>query len=264
MGPRCGSSWALDVVDLDPIAAVRTVEQEKLRVLRGRAPRVDVRLVHLLAAARALVAQLEPLVAGDVLPAHLAAVRWRGRIPAGLGSARRSLVGRGRIRGDDRGLCGLRILGRREERIGHRGVSGPGADIAITDHDLDLREGAGDVADGSVEDLQVATGHLLERQRQRLDKVRRVGVGGEGHLERLDRVLVEQVARHRTADVGQSRVAAGSAQRSNQGLQHRPRDCTVRVRQDGLKRRLGILASPVTTRARHRRGQSECARVTLS
>ena len=37
-----------------------------------------------------------------------------------------------------------------------------------------------------------------------------------------------QVAGHRTADVGQSRVAARSAQGSNQGLQHRPRDCTVR------------------------------------
>lgn len=59
-----------DVVDLDPIATLGAVEEQELRVLGHRAPRVDHRLVQALAAMRALHAKVEPLVAGDVLAAH--------------------------------------------------------------------------------------------------------------------------------------------------------------------------------------------------
>ena len=59
-----------DVVDLDSIAAVRAEEQEQLGVLGDRTPGVDVGLADLLSAPGTLVSQVEPLVAGDVLPAH--------------------------------------------------------------------------------------------------------------------------------------------------------------------------------------------------
>jgi hypothetical protein len=59
-----------DVVDLDAVAAIGAPQQEQLRILGDRAPRVDIGLGHLLATARALVAQLQPLVARDVLAAH--------------------------------------------------------------------------------------------------------------------------------------------------------------------------------------------------
>jgi hypothetical protein len=67
-----------DVVDLDPVAAVLAVEQEELRILRHRPPGVDVFLGDPLSAAGTLVAQLEPLVARDVLSAHVAGQRRSG------------------------------------------------------------------------------------------------------------------------------------------------------------------------------------------
>ena len=60
------------MVDLYAIATVGAVKEQELRILRHRSPGVDVGLADLLATARALVAQLQPLVAGNVLAAHRA------------------------------------------------------------------------------------------------------------------------------------------------------------------------------------------------
>src|SRR5262245_4369729 len=63
-------SSVLDVIDLHAVTAVGAVQQEELRIVRRWTPGVDIGLVELLAAPRALVAELEPLVARDVLAAH--------------------------------------------------------------------------------------------------------------------------------------------------------------------------------------------------
>src|SRR5687768_7696650 len=59
-----------DVVDSDAVASVRAVEEQQLRIVGDGTPRVHVRLRDLLAAAWALVAHVEPLVARNVLAPH--------------------------------------------------------------------------------------------------------------------------------------------------------------------------------------------------
>ena len=66
-GPLRGRS---DVVDLHPIPAIGTVEHEQLRIIGDRTPGVDIGLADALTAARTLVADIQPLIAGDVLAAH--------------------------------------------------------------------------------------------------------------------------------------------------------------------------------------------------
>lgn len=70
--PRSASApeWS-DVVDLDPVTTVGAVEQKELRIVRHGPPRIDVGLADLFPAARALVAHVKPLVAGDVLSTHV-------------------------------------------------------------------------------------------------------------------------------------------------------------------------------------------------
>ena len=75
------------MVDLDAVAAVPAVEQQQLRILRHRAPSVDVGFSDLLAAARTFVAELEPLIARDVLAAHQRRATGGGGSQPGLGPA---------------------------------------------------------------------------------------------------------------------------------------------------------------------------------
>ena len=189
-------------------------------------------------------------------------IRWRGRVPARVRVRRAARVGCGRIGGDDRRPRRLGLLGRRDQRVGHRVVAGQRPTSPTWIMTRHLRECAGDVTNGSVDDLEVTTGDLLQRRRQRLDQVRRIGVGGEGDLQRRDHLLVGQVTRHGAADVGRRGSRLGPRK-------VRTRDFSIggAIVPSGptgaVKTRSGLLSSPVTTPSAASPRQSQCASVTL-